>query len=212
MWKIKKGGEKVTTSKLPWVAATIIIVVAGVGAWAILSTPVEEVTPSPAGGTITAYAAPGTVFGAAPAESGIENIYIMKGDRKYDNTLAMNSATNIDNILATITASGGTATIAYDTAFDIVIAYSAYGDNTAYNNKENAQMEVKIAGAFAFTLENVADIYEVKFENSGSYGTGTASASADYFRMNVIHDNWVNKTLAAGQTLTLDPVRLYCWG
>jgi len=198
------------TTKLPWATAAVIIVVAAIGAWAILSTPVEEVTPSPAGGTITVGT--GIVFGAYPDNSGIENIYIMRGNRKYDNTLAMNSATNIDNILATITASGGTATIAYDTAFDIVIAYSAYGDNTAYNNKENAQMEVKIAGAFAFTLENVADIYEVKFENSGSYGTGTASASADYFRMNVIHDNWVNKTLAAGQTLTLDPVRLYCWG
>lgn|GEM_PF-4822901 len=211
------------TTKLPWATAAVIVVaVMAIAAWSLWPTAPTVVTGVPGelsplwrNAKITAispeeYVKPTIVIGAAPVGSGIENIYVMKGPGKYDNTKAMNSTANLDNILGTIEASGGSVAIPYDTAFDIVIAYKAHGDNTAYNAKENAQIEVQMSGKIVYARENVGNAFETIFENVGAIGA--TSGSTDYIRVNVVHDNWVNKTLAAGESVTIDIVKLWCWG
>ena len=194
----KKGGEKVMASKLIWATAMILIVaVVGVGAWVILGG-------APASGTITVTVAPGTVFGAAPEKSGIENIYIVTTGTAINQNLSGNA-----NVIDVIESTAGTATVPAGTAFDIVIAFKAHGDNLGYISKDNVRIEWQVSGAHTVALENISTDNMAIFENSKPVGTAVKNTS-DYMRVNARGvSNW---TLTAGQSISLDAVKLWIWG
>ncbi|TES83715.1 MAG: hypothetical protein E3J91_01670 [Hadesarchaea archaeon] len=194
----KKEMEKKITSKLPWAAvATIIVVVVGLGAWALLGQ-------APAGtATITAVAGQGVVFaGGIPTgtASGIENVYIIAhGTYTKTENLSGNS-----NILGVIEANTGSVNIPYGTSFDIVVAVKVGTDNMAYVNVDNMNVSLAVSGSFSITEENTTD--KNLFENSG-YGTATG-----WVRVNAVWDNNGNGyTLSAGGSITLDPIKLWGW-
>lgn len=194
----KKGGEKVMVSKLTWATAIILIVaVVGVGAWVILGG-----APVSATGTITVSL--GTVFGAAPTKSGIENIYIVRTGTSIDSNLS-----GSENVLDVITSGGGSATVSAGTAFDIVIAYKAHGDNLGYIRLDNAQIEWQVSGAQTRALENILDANEAIFENTAPVGT-SVKGTDNYMRVNARGaSNW---KLGSGQSISLDTVKLLIWG
>lgn len=195
--EIKKGGERVGVRT--WGAiASVIVLVAVIGAWALWPT-------APTGtATVSAVAASGTVFAAGippGTASGIENVYIMKSGL-YTKT---ENLSGHENILGVITASGGSVDIPYDTPFDIVIAVKAGTDNMAYAVLENMEVELTVDGSFSLGPENCTD--KNLFENSG-YGT-----SDGWIRVNAVWDNnGSGYTLPAGGSISLDPIKLWCWG
>jgi hypothetical protein len=141
------------------------------------------------------------VLGAAPTGSGIENIYIVKATHA--------AGWNIDfglgneNILGVITSSGGSANIPYETPFVIVVAVKGTKDNMAYLVKENLMVELAASGSFTIAQENSPDSREYVFATDGS----------TYIRVNAIWDNaGSGYKLPAGGSVTLNPVRLWCWG
>lgn len=203
----KKGGEKVMTSKLTWATAMIIIVaVAGVGAWAVLGTP-----GAPAGtATVEAIAGQGTVFaGGVPSgtTSGIENVYIITHGAVNENDNLSGSG----SLLGTITTSGGSCTIAYETAFDIVVAVKVGTDNMAYVSIDNMNVGLQISGSFTLAEENAGGTTNSSMavhshENSG-YGT-----TSGWLRINAVWDNnGVGYDLPAGGSITLSNIKLWGW-
>jgi hypothetical protein len=195
VWKKKEVGKEMTSRKLPLAAAAIIIV-AAVGAWAILSVTSVSTT-----GTVTVTG--GVVFGAQPGKSGIENIYIVNTGTSINQDLSGNA-----NVIAVITSSGGSVTIPAGTAFDIVIAYKAHGDNLGYISLDNAKIEWKVSGAYTVAPgTEITD--EAIFENTAPVGTPVKNTD-NYMRVNARGaTNW---TLTAGQLISLDNVSLWIWG
>ncbi len=194
----KEIEKKIVRFKLPWAAAAIIIViVVGLGTWALL----EQASAGVA--TITAAAGQGIVFaGGIPAgtSSGIENVYIIAhGTYTKTENLSGNS-----NILGVIEANTGSVNIAYETSFDIVVAVKVGTDNMAYVNLDNMNVSLAVGGSFSISEENTAD--KNLFENSG-YGTATG-----WIRVNAVWDNNGNGyTLPAGGSIALDPIKLWGW-
>jgi hypothetical protein len=141
VWK-KKEVEKMMTRKLPLVAAAIIIV-AAVGAWAIL------------GGTPTVPSAGptwGYVFGenASAANSGIVAIYLAEATT----TLGTDPATwTSDNYYAKITAEGG-MTAPYETNFYIVVEARGVKPYIAYTDTDNIKVELGLTGDISLAAEN----------------------------------------------------------
>lgn len=207
--KIKKGGEKEMTSKLPWATVAVIIIVAAIGAWALYGTPAGDVSPivgQPA--TISVPTAGGIAFaGGIPTDSGIENIYIMQHGL-FENTDNLSLHENLQ------TYSGNTAVIEdtglaaenvpYENLFDIVVAVKGHSDNMAYVNKENMYVRIVITNAFSddqSTLDNALRRY--KFDNDA--GTST------WLRANHLFDNDGNGyKLGAGDNIALT-VTYYCY-
>jgi hypothetical protein len=163
--KIKKGGEKVMTSKLPWAtAAIILVVVATVGAW-ILVKPVEEVPiKAPAWSPIVGY---------VPGQGGIIAIYCVK--------TTTNLATNptdwtTDNYYAKITAAG-TLTVPSLTNFYVVVEAKGQRPYVAGLNRDNIIVEGfkttlrenKTGTAFSwYTVEGTENIkVSAAFDNNG---------------------------------------------
>lgn len=183
----KKGGEKEMTSKLPWAAAIVIMVAAGLGAWAILGgEPAAPTSPTPPSGTATITIGPGgsVVAGDVPTYSGIENIYIVKdkleenGENQnyYDNFASLGT----DNVENTITASSGqTKNINYNENFAIVVAVKGHTDNMANVVVENMHVYLSTTGTFTDT-ENTAVT-----ENRFIFDDG----SPTYIRVNHVCDN-----------------------
>jgi len=143
---------------------------------------------------------PNGIFNAAgiPTTSGIENIYIVKTGQNY---AANFSGLGTDNVLATITASGGSVNIPYNTSFAIVVAVKGSSENMAYVQVENLKVELAASGAFTITQENSAN------ENEHIFASGSG-----YIRVNVVWDNSTNyyKEAPSG-SLSLNPVRLWLW-
>ncbi len=200
----KKEVRKEMTSKLPWVAAaTIIVIVVGLGAWTLLGQ-------APAGtATITGIAGTGTVFAASiplDTASGIENVYIIQhGNYNENDNLCGN-----ENILGVITATLGSVNIAYETSFDIVVAVKSGSDNMAYVTIDNMKVGLAITGSFTQTDENAPGTYShmapVPYENS-NYGT-----TSGWLRINAVWDNNNNGyKLPANGTLTLENINLWGW-
>ena len=158
VWK-KKEVEKMMTRKLPLVAAAIIIV-AAVGAWAILGgTPV---TPSVGGWTST------SVLGFTGGQkSGIAAVYIAKTGQDYDDN--WESATT-DNYYYKFTSSGGSGTIPYDTNFVILVEVVGHDDNMAAVNTDNLKVELSLTGTLVKSAENTngGDGLESQFINNGT--------------------------------------------
>ncbi|MFQ6130367.1 MAG: hypothetical protein ACE5OT_06175 [Candidatus Hadarchaeaceae archaeon] len=199
--RIKKGGEKEMTSKLPWATVAVIIIVAAIGAWAIFGG--APAAPPAGTATITAIAGQGTVFAAGVppgTASGIENVYIIATGAYVDT----GNLSGDPDILGVITASGGSVNIPYETAFDIVVAVKAGTDNMAYAVLENMNVSIAVSGSFTITEENATN--KSLFENSG-YGTTTG-----WIRVNAIWDNAnAGYTLPAGGSITIGPIKLWGW-
>lgn len=146
------------------------------------------------------------LFGGAgiPTTSGIENIYIMK-HHLFDNTSDLKGHENIveyNGTDAVITASGGSVNIPYNTYFDIVVAIRVDNDNCYDTSSEdNYCVEIDTSGQVSI-LDNSNN------ENEWTFVDGTP----DYVRVNVVFDNVDGYKLMAGQTLTLDAIRLWVWG
>lgn len=196
--------RKEITSKLPWAAAATIIVVAAVGAWALLGQ-------APAGpASITGIVGAGTVFaGDIPAgnASGIENIYIIATGAYVDTENISGDA----NILGVITVGGGFVDIDYGIAFDIIVAVKVGTENMASVVVENMNVGLGAYGSFTITDENIgvhanAHMASAPHENSG-YGTSTG-----WLRINAIWDNnGTGYTLSADGTLNLENIMLWGW-
>jgi len=201
----KKEVRKEMTSKLPWVAAAIIIVVVvGIGACTLLGQAPAETT------TISAVAGQGVVFaGGIPAgnASGIENVYIIAHGTYTDTDNLSGNA----NILGVIEATTGSVNIAYETSFDIVVAVKVGTDNMAYVSVDNMNVSLAASGSFTITEENAggsANSHKATtpYENSG-YGT-----TSGWLRINCVWDNNGNGyKLPANGSITIDPIKLWGW-
>lgn len=185
------------TSKLPWAAAAVIIVVAAVAAWAIWGQ--APAVPPTGAATVTVGSSNVVFTGDIPTYSGIENIYIVKSGQDYSQNF---SGLGTDNVLGTITATTGSVDIPYETDFAIVVAVKGATENMAYVVKENMYVYVDITGSFTAS------------ENTNTTGKRTVflDGTPTYIRVNHYCDNGGSyyKLPAAG-TITLDPVSYYCY-
>jgi hypothetical protein len=159
----KKEVSKGMSGRLPWVAATVVIVIAaGLAAWALSQPPVSPGPVAPAQGTITGVASgtPWSFFAAAiPENSGIENVYICDNDvggTPVEDLLSDTSTENEnladhwlgnvpDNYLLNgssdpiIDENQDNATIPYERDFCIVVAVKVAADETYVGNKAAAK-------------------------------------------------------------------------
>ncbi len=203
--KIKKGGEKEMTSKLPWATVAVIIVVAAIGVWALYGTPAGEVTPLGQPATISVPTAAGLAFaGGIPTDSGIENIYIMQHGL-FENTDNLSGHENLQvyqSNTAVIEASGADPeNIPYENYFDIVVAVKGHTDNMAYVNKENMYVRLVISNAFSDDENTLSTGKRYLF------GDGTPT----FIRVNHLFDNDGNGyKLGAGENIDIT-VYYYCY-
>jgi len=201
---IKKRGEEKMASKIPWVAAAIIIVVAAIGAWATLKG--APAAPPTGYAAVTARAAPGKVFGLPPgSNSGILYIHIMRngGTWNMSENLSTYPVGPAQQRLGVISTSGGTANIPYGVAFDIVVDVVGHDDNMAYVQEENLQVWLAASGDITIT-----GAYSTNAEEDNYMPVPTSSR----IYANVRKSTWQNKTLLAGQSMSLDNVSLELWG
>lgn len=216
----KKEVNKSMSGRIPWVAATVVIViVAGLGAWA-LSTPTTTNPSSASGaqwGAISSLrgatlgpgviTAPGTVSAELDINNGIENIFIMKyGVGNLDDNLDDET----ENWLGVIGDSGGSLNIPYETNFDIVVACKLKSpENVAYRYKENARVYLNVTGAFTFA-DNSKENQENPYDNTGTDTNGRMSfyVRFDNYTGTTGHNAW---KLLAGQQVSLDNIILYGW-
>lgn len=204
--RIKKGGEKEMTSKLPWATVAVIIVVAAIGVWALYGTPAGEVTPPGQPATISGLTTGIAFAGGIPTDSGIENIYIMQHKtNSYSNTEDLSEHENLQvyqGNTAVIEDTGLAAeNVPYENLFDIVVAVKGHKDNMAYVVKENMYVSLEITGAFSDTVSTLT--------------TGTryifVDGTPDYIRVNHVFDNDGNGyKLQAGENIDLT-VEYYCY-
>jgi hypothetical protein len=140
VWKKKEVGKEMTSRKLPLAAAAIIIV-AAVGAWAILSTSTTPTGPSW-----------GYVLGenASYGNSGIVAMYLAKEGTNFDSDP---SEWTIDNYYDKITAQGN-MTIPYEENFYIVVEAKGVKPYIAYLVRENIKVELGLTGDLSLPAEN----------------------------------------------------------
>ena len=191
------------TGKLPWAIAVIIVVAVGLGAWAILR---GEPTPPAGTASVTARAPPGKVFGLPPgSNSGILYIHIMRngGTWNMSENLSTYTVGPTEQRLGVISTSGGTANIPYGVAFDIVVDVVGHDDNMAYVQEENLQVWLEASGDITIT-----GAYSANAEEDNYMPVPTSSR----IYANVRKSTWQNKTLLAGQSMSLDNVSLELWG
>jgi len=228
--KIEREVKKGMSSKLPWIAATVIIVVAaGLGAWA-LATPATP--PSSVGGTATITGVAGggqfalglieNAGGDYPAGIGIENIYIIdhdKGDntKNFANQGADNWIVPSDNDKSIIYCSGDTASIPYENDFDIVVAVRIQAENVAYLTKDNLQNSLAFTydgtewkdNSDVLDTDGMAD--EFVFENNFPDKYPSSTNPTGYLRMNHRCDNNGHGfVLKAGASITIQD-NFYAW-
>lgn len=216
----EKDQREVKLLNTKWAGVIALIIAVAVGAYAGSvyltggetegGTGGEETTPGVA--KISAKAAPGTVFAANPADSGIENIYILANGSGYvlDNEIenGTNPASSSD-FLGVIESDGDVAEIPYDTSFDIVVAVRAENQNNstgeteiAYVTKENLKIEWQVPGP-DITLnggawDNSADTEENEFAE------GLQATADHYVRVNFQDPLWTNLTLNADENMTIN--------
>lgn len=182
-----------------FVVGIFIAIVALSGVFGTQSVGVE-----PTSGKATVRLISGSVYGADNSDnSHIENIYIV--DNSHAAGYAINFSGN-ENVLDTIEASAGTASIDYDTRFIIIVAVKGHSDNLAYVTEENIKIEMDSSDLGISPAENSADADEYPFENNG-YGTSTG-----YVRLNAIWDNSdAGYILSANESASLTSVKLWTW-
>ncbi|MFH1820936.1 MAG: hypothetical protein ABH852_00615 [Methanobacteriota archaeon] len=201
----KREVSKAMSNKFPWVAAAVIIVVAALGAWAVLGTPaapgetgvwsdVQNITPG------SAYGIP------AGSESGIFAVHFMKNGSGYVTTDNLGAYTQSnDNRIGSFTASGQTiATFPFDTTFDIVVDVIGHNDNMGQININYLMVELQAHKDTGWTLAA---------ENSLNAKEYVYNSPADYIYVNAIWDNAGNGyTISADDNMMLDNIRLWLRG
>jgi len=204
----KKEVSKAMTSKLPWIAAAAIIVVAAVGAWAIIGTPV-----APSGETGDWNSVASGTLGQALGyinnqKSGINAIHFMKHGSGYSLTdnLALYNQAN-DNRIGSITASGATiSTFPFDVTFDIILDVTGNKDNMGQMNKGYLTVSLGLydnAGLIHLNTENSLDASETVY-----------SSPTNYIHVNAKWDNTGNTgyILTADDNLFLENISLWLRG
>jgi hypothetical protein len=233
--KIQREVKKEMSSRLPWVAATIIIVVAaGLGAMA-LSTPTTTVNP-PTGASTGTFG--GITQGAGLIENtfadnlsgiGIENIYIIDhelGDNTHDfRDQPLTWIVPSDNVKSIIYCHNDTAEIPYENTFDIVVAVRIQAENIAYLTKDNMQNVMSFWYGGTEWKENSddgnmdgtpdANGRETVFGANFADKTPSATNLTGYVRMNHRCDNHgvgeaVGYKLKAGGSITIND-NFYAW-
>jgi len=200
----KKEVRKEMISKLPWVAAaTIIVVVVGLGAWALLGQ-------APAGtASISAVAGQGVVFAdVIPAgnASGIENVYIITPGYTETDNLSGHA-----NIIGVIEADTGSVNIAYETTFHIVVAVKVGSDNMAYVRIDNMNVGLGAYGSFTIADENV-DVSSEAHMAAWSHDNSGYDTTSGWLRINAVWDNdGTGYKLPANGTLNLENINLWGW-
>ena len=200
----KKEVQKEMTSKLPWVAAaTIIVIVVGLGAWALLGQ-------APAGtASISAVAGQGVVFAdVIPGgnASGIENVYIITSG--YTETENLSGHANIIGVIETST---GSCNIAYETTFHIVVAVKVGSDNMAYVRIDNMNVGLGAYGSFTIADENV-DVSAEAHMATWSHDNSGYDTNSGWLRINAVWDNnGTGYKLPANGTLNLENIMLWGW-
>lgn len=211
------------SSKFPWVAATVIIVIAaGLGAWA-LSTPATTTPPSAGtarivGGGSLGGDLSGSVWALQSDNNGIENIYIIDTGTGNDNANYKDQplvwivpSTAGDSV---IQAGDNTVNIPYENTFDIVTAVWIQAENVAYLDNENVQVYLSITGTFSDTDNTEVaeadgtdfDVYESLYEHL----PGNQNLSG-YVRINFRADNAGNGYyLPAGGSINITAT-VYAW-
>lgn len=184
-------------SHLRWAGAVAVAICLGLVSgivYLLMATEVDQATVRVGKGV--------HVYGAGiPQYSGIENVYIVKAT--HGAGWSINFGANPENVLGVITASGGSTNIPYNTPFVIVIAVKGSRENMAYVVKENLKVELAVSGSFSIPLENSPDSREYVFEQVPNV----------YIRVNAVWDNNGNGyILPPAGSITLDPIRLWCWG
>ncbi len=200
---LKKGGEKVMTNKLPWATAAVIIVVAAIGAWTIFgAAPAAPPTAGTAG--VSATLGTGTVFGSWPDNSGIENIYIMPTGQTYTDNMA-----DSGNALVTLTYSGDSDNIPYDTQFAIVVAVTGHTDNMGQLTE--AYMKVALGATTSSTDWSIP--YENSDDNNAIDEYEFQTSDGTWVRFNVVWDNNASYyQLTADDNLNISAVDLWLRG
>ncbi|MEW6221709.1 MAG: hypothetical protein AB1476_00085 [Candidatus Hadarchaeota archaeon] len=235
--KLEKEVRKGMSSRIPWVAATLIIVVAaGLGAW-MLSTPLTTTignrvegwggavsttagwTPlHSTSGPLATYGAVNSVGWASLGGTdnvGIENIYILDFGaygiaERDDNTGTGTPAYR----MGIISGNGGNVNIPYENTFAIIVGVKAKApDNLAYVRRENLQVDVKFVFPGETEEENSGN-----FESDPEMGieyqrsvTGENTTSG-FIWVNAYWDNLsAGYTLGAGYSLDIQRVTLWTW-
>jgi hypothetical protein len=186
--------------KAKWAIPTAVLVLAMVLGYALM--------PAPTPNFATVKVGTNVVWAAGiPTYSGIENVYILKNTHAAGFNMNFGDPANQENVLGIITASGGSVNVPYEVAFVLVVAHRVKSpENAAYATVENAKIELGVTGSFTIGPENSTDDKEYVFENS-NYGTTNG-----WYRANAIWDNAGNGyKLPAGGSISLNPIRPWCW-
>lgn len=225
------------SSRIPWVAATLIIVVAaGLGAW-MLSTPLTTTVGSrvegwggavstsagwtPVQSTSGPLATGGVINGVGWAaiggtdNVGIENIYILDVGGYAGTENDDNFQGGPAYLMGRITATLGSVNIPYENTFAIAVGIKAKApDNMAYVRKENMQVDVRLVFPGVTVEENSGN------DNSTGaytgvevlrYATGLGTTSG-FIWVNAIWDNaGAGYILGAGNSLDIQRVTLWTW-
>jgi hypothetical protein len=205
----KREVSKAMTSKLPWVAAAIIIVVAAAGAWLILGG-----APAVPSGRVEEWRAirsgtPSQALGYyAGQKSGINAIHFMKHGSGYQLTdnLATYTQSN-DNRIGSILASGATIdTFPFDVAFDIVVDVKGHKDNMGQVNKSYLAVSLGLwsdTGLIYLPTDNSLDSTEYVY-----------SSPANEIWVNALWDNTghTGYILTADDNLHLENIILWLRG
>ena len=190
--RIKKGGEKEMTSKLPWATVSVvIIIVAAIGAWAIFG-----------GAPAAPPAAPGwTAVLGLIGNVGIENIYLMDNTKTYSLNGDLSGHENIleyEGQDVVITGTGLTENIPYGAGFDFVVAIRIPSENVANLAVENIKVELEATGAISLSADNSTDAEEQIFD------------SGDPYRINVLLTEWQDLVLSAGESFDFT-AKVWVW-
>ncbi|MEM2192158.1 MAG: hypothetical protein QXG38_00915 [Candidatus Hadarchaeales archaeon] len=208
----KKEVEKGMSGRLPWVAATIVIVIAaGLGAWALTQPTLAPATFSV--GELSVFSN-GTLVGRGWTQGqsgwqGIENIFLIKYD-KGDNTRAFDDQS--ENWLSSnsvINENGQSINVPYEQYFDIVVDVTLYApDNLAYASKENLYVYMKWSG---YTTGSDNSFNEPSSAKEFVYDGGGGGTSG-YVKVNVRFNNGgAHWKIPAASQLSLDEVKLFGW-
>ena len=207
----RKGGVRIRVTPRTWGTVAVIIIVAGIGAYALW--PREAPAVGPEWRPVVSMT-PGSVEPAVAGNSYIENIYLMKSTAAgytYDLTTNLSGHENLLAVYTREMAAADTPLdIAYNTKFDIVVAVKAHDDNLANIVRENVKVEFAVT-SIAGALKRDGVGIGAFAENSDDTDEYQFGLTATYIQLNALKGTWDNFELTAGSSFNFS-VKLWCWG